>query len=202
MSRQQGAFELTNLSDRIAIVTGAGNNGIGWGICRHAVSSLGMRVAILDLHERLVVDAARRLIDEFGEGCAVGISCDVTKPESLVEALSRVTTHFPDRSIGAVFANAGVIFNHTLLKSTAEEWATTLNVNVIGVVNTIQAFVPALQAQTAESVFCTTASVGGLVRGDGGAASYQASKHAVVALTEALSFELARKSAYTSCVPA
>ena len=33
------------------------------------------------------------------------------------------------------------------------------------------------------------------MRGDGGAASYQASKHAVVALTESLSFEIAKKSA-------
>ena len=53
---------------------------------------------------------------------------------------------------------------------------------------------PRLQAQAEKSLFCSTASVGGLVRGDGGAASYQASKHAVVALTESLSFEIARKS--------
>lgn len=194
MSRQQGSFNLKNLSDRVAVVTGAGNNGIGWGICRHAISELGMRVAVLDLHERLVSDAAARLNDEFGNGCAIGVICDVTRPESLAAALDRIALDFPESSIGAVFANAGVIFNHTLLKSTAEEWATTLSVNVVGVVNTIQAFVPTLQAQKDDSIFCTTASVGGLVRGDGGAASYQASKHAVVALTEALSFELARKS--------
>ena len=54
--------------------------------------------------------------------------------------------------------------------------------------------VPLLQAQKTESIFSATASVGGLVRGDNGGASYQASKHAVVATCEALSFELARKS--------
>ncbi len=99
----------------------------------------------------------------------------------------------PTTPIGAVFANAGVTFNHTILRSTLEEWQATLNVNVIGVVNRIQAFVPTLQAQSTPSVFCATASVGGLVRGDGGAAAYQASKHAVVALSESLSFELARR---------
>ena len=33
----------------------------------------------------------------------------------------------------------------------------------------------------------------GLVRGDGGGAAYQGSKHAVVAISETLSFELARR---------
>ena len=53
---------------------------------------------------------------------------------------------------------------------------------------------PALQAQTGPAVFSATASIGRLVRGDGGSASYQASKHAVVAISETLSFELAKKS--------
>lgn len=194
MSEQQGSFDLGALSGQIAVVTGAGNNGIGWGICRHAVAELGMRVAVLDLHESIVAEAAGRLNAEFGDGTAVGIACDVTQPATLSSAAEAIQNQFSQATIGAVFANAGVIFNHTILKSTVEEWATTLNVNVLGVVNTIQAFVPVLQAQSSESVFVTTASVGGLVRGDGGAASYQASKHAVVALTESLSFELARKS--------
>jgi NAD(P)-dependent dehydrogenase (short-subunit alcohol dehydrogenase family) len=194
MSQQQGPFDLTSLEGQVAVVTGAGNNGIGWGICRHAVAELGMRVAVLDLHESLVAEAAERLNADFGDGTALGVACDVTSPEALSNAVQMVENQFPDRTLGAVFANAGVIFNHTILKSTVEEWKTTLNVNVLGVVNTIQAFVPLLQAQSSESIFVTTASVGGLVRGDGGAASYQASKHAVVALTESLSFEMARKS--------
>ena len=104
-----------------------------------------------------------------------------------------VEAAFPGRPLGAVFANAGVLFNKTILGSSLEDWKTTLNVNVLGVVNTIKAFVPAMQRQPTASVVCATASVGGLVRGDGGAGSYQASKHAVVAICETLSFELAAR---------
>ena len=68
-----------------------------------------------------------------------------------------------------------------------------MNVNVLGVVNTIKAFVPIMQEQDTPGVMCATSSIGGLVRGDGGGASYQASKHAVVCIQEALSFELARR---------
>ena len=31
MSKQQGPMELGQLRDRVAVVTGAGNHGIGWG---------------------------------------------------------------------------------------------------------------------------------------------------------------------------
>lgn len=194
MSIQQGPMDLAKLRGTIAVVTGAGNNGIGWGICQHAAGQLGMRVVAVDLHENLVANAATRLRAQFPQVQSIGVRADVTQPQTLSDCVETIRATWPSTPIGAVFANAGVIFNHTLLRSTLAEWTTTLNVNVIGVVNTMQAFVPTLRAQQGESVFCSTASIGGLVRGDGGAASYQASKHAVVALTESLSFELATRS--------
>ncbi|MDA0788630.1 MAG: SDR family NAD(P)-dependent oxidoreductase [Proteobacteria bacterium] len=193
MSRQQGPLDLSLLRGSVAVVTGAGNNGIGWGICKHA-AGLGMHVVAMDLHENLVRSAESRLRQQFPGVECLGISCDVTRPETMEAAHRQIRSHFPDAPIGAVFANAGVIFNHTILHSTLDEWSTTMNVNVLGVVNTLRAFVPGLREQQSPSIVCTTASIGGLVRGDGGAAAYQASKHAVVALTEALSFELAARS--------
>lgn len=55
------------------------------------------------------------------------------------------------------------------------------------------AFVPVLQQQDTPSVMCSTASVGGISRGDGGGAAYQGSKAAIVSISETLSFELARR---------
>jgi|TARA_B100000519_G_scaffold79850_1_gene69008 NAD(P)-dependent dehydrogenase (short-subunit alcohol dehydrogenase family) len=193
MSKQQGPLDLEVLRGSIAVVTGAGNNGIGWGLCKHA-AGLGMHVVAVDLHESLVRQAEERLRVEHPDIEVLGFAADVTRPETLEACLLSIQTAWPERRIGAVFANAGVIFNRTILKSTSAEWATTMNVNVLGVVNTIQAFVPTLRDQAGPSVMCTTASIGGLVRGDGGGAAYQASKHAVVALTESLSFELAVRS--------
>lgn len=194
MSVQQGTFDTQQLAGQVAVVTGAGNNGIGWGICRYVADQLKMHVMIIDLHEHLVQLAVDRLRSEFPAVMVEGLQCDVTKPEDMHSAARQVSVSFPGKDIGAVFANAGVIFNKTIMNSPVEHWRTTLDVNVMGVLHTIHAFVPLLQAQTCESIFSTTASVGGLVRGDGGAASYQASKHAVVAMTESLSFELAVKS--------
>ena len=194
MSKQQGGMDLTHLADRVAVVTGAGNHGIGWGLCCHAAGELGMHVVVIDLHEALVRDAERRLRELYPDVQCHGLTCDVTEPEQLMSVARRIGELLPGKAIGAVFANAGVIFSRTIMKSTVQEWETTLRVNVMGVVNTMHAFIPLLQAQESESIFSATASVGGLVRGDNGGASYQASKHAVVATCEALSFELARKS--------
>ncbi|MEM7078736.1 MAG: SDR family oxidoreductase [Pseudomonadota bacterium] len=192
MSKQQGPLDLAELRGSVAVVTGAGNNGIGWGIAVHAARELGMQVAIIDLHAHLAAAAAERLQALCPDVQILGLGCDVTDPGALAQTRDTIVHTFAGR-IGALFANAGVIFNHTIMKSTPQEWQTTLNVNILGVVNTLQAFTPQMQAHREASVICTTASVGGLVRGDGGGASYQASKHAVVALTESFSFELARR---------
>ena len=178
----------------MAVVTGAGNHGIGWGLCCHAAGALGMHVIVIDLHEKLVREAEARLRELYPQVQCYGVACDVTESQQLAAAAASIAELLPGKSIGAVFANAGVMFSHTIMNSTVQEWDTTLRVNVLGVVNTMQVFVPLLQAQKTESIFSATASVGGLVRGDNGGASYQASKHAVVATCEALSFELARKS--------
>ena len=50
MSRQQEKFDLTELEGRVAIITGAGNYGIGWGLAKYAALNLQMHVALIDLY--------------------------------------------------------------------------------------------------------------------------------------------------------
>ncbi len=194
MSLQQGELDLEELRDRFAIITGAGNYGIGWGLALHAATELNMHVVLIDLYRSTIESAAKELQALAPSRKIIPIACDVTSETDLEDILRKLDRDNVEISIGAVFANAGVIFNNTILNSSIEDWETTLSVNVMGVVKTVKTFLPRLQAQAERSIFCSTASVGGLVRGDGGAASYQASKHAVVALSESLSFEIARKS--------
>ena len=65
VSKQQGPMNLQELRGTVAVVTGAGNNGIGWGICCHAARELGMHVVALDLHDSLVISAQQRLRKQF-----------------------------------------------------------------------------------------------------------------------------------------
>ena len=202
MSIQQGKFDLTELKNTVCIITGAGNHGIGYGIAQYAASALNMHLCVIDLHDNVIQKAARELQNAYPNIKCIGVSCDVTKPEDFETCVNIVEKEFTSKgiNIGAVFANAGVIFNNSILKSTIDEWTTTLNVNIIGVVNTLKAFIPILQTQKSQqSIVCSTASIGGLVRGDNGSSSYQASKHAVVCIMESLSFEMAYRHSQIRC---
>jgi NAD(P)-dependent dehydrogenase (short-subunit alcohol dehydrogenase family) len=71
----------------------------------------------------------------------------------------------------------------------AEEWKRLVDVNVLGIVNGLRAFVPRLSARPESSRIIVTGSLAGLVTFPGGGA-YGATKHAVVALAESASLAL------------
>jgi NAD(P)-dependent dehydrogenase (short-subunit alcohol dehydrogenase family) len=167
---------------RVAVVTGAAS-GIGLGLCERFASE-GMHVVMADVEEPALRDAARRL---SGQGSAViPVLTDVSRPDQ-VDALRDEAV----RAFGAVHVlcnNAGVGGSHEpLWLIPPGEWDWVLGVNLGGVINGIRAFVPLLLAQDAAHIV-NTASIFGVFAGALG--PYGVSKHAVVALSETLHFQL------------
>ena len=101
----------------------------------------------------------------------------MTDPEALTRAHDRIRSTWPDLPIGAVFANAGVIFNHTILRSTVEEWRTTLDVNVLGVFQMVRAVRPAMVDSGGGSIVNISSQAG--ATGTGSSIAYAAAKGAV-----------------------
>ncbi len=132
-----------------------------------------------------VVAAARRL-DRLGELSAEHRSIrpcalDVTDPRS-VEALADAA---PECDL--LVANAGGAFDLApIAEGDPETWARTYEVNVVGLVRTVQALLPALGRARGHVVM--TGSTAGRWVYEGGA-SYVAAKHAVVAVRETLRLE-------------
>ena len=83
MSKQQGELDLRQFKDQIAVITGAGNNGIGWGIAKHVASELGMHVVLVDLHLSVVEKACAQLRELAPDRKILGVQCDVTNIEEL-----------------------------------------------------------------------------------------------------------------------
>ena len=113
---------------------------------------------------------------------------DVTKPEQ-VEALAQKAY---DRfgSVALLCNNAGVL--GPILPSwqqPLESWRWVFDINVQGVVNGIHAFLPRMLAQGGEAYVLNTGSIAGFINGPF-FAPYNASKHAVVSLSECLHHEL------------
>jgi NADP-dependent 3-hydroxy acid dehydrogenase YdfG len=93
-----------------------------------------------------------------------------------------------------LFNNAGVIIARPLIETTLDDWKWLLDINLMGVIHGIDAFLPRLIAQDCESRVVNTSSVAGFLSVPG-LSAYCVSKHAVVALSETLEQELRAQQA-------
>ncbi|MCX5044191.1 mycofactocin-coupled SDR family oxidoreductase [Aldersonia sp. NBC_00410] len=94
--------------------------------------------------------------------------------------------------LDAAVANAGVITSGTWDTTTADDWRTVLDVNLIGVWNTCVAAIPHLIERGGGSLINISSAAG--IKGNPLTSPYTASKHGVVGLSRSLANELAQNS--------
>jgi NAD(P)-dependent dehydrogenase (short-subunit alcohol dehydrogenase family) len=170
-------------SGRVAVVTG-GASGIGLALARRFAAE-GMKVVVGDIEAPALDDALATLQADGAD--ALGVVTDVADAEQ-VEALADAALE----RFGAVHVvcnNAGVGSGGLSWEMPLSTWQWVLGVNLWGVVHGIRTFVPLL-LRHGEGHMVNTASIAGLVSGPY-MGPYNASKHAVVALSETLHHELA-----------
>ncbi|MCK9247403.1 MAG: glucose 1-dehydrogenase [Solirubrobacteraceae bacterium] len=171
---------MSHLTDKIAIVTGAGR-GIGAAVAE-AYAHEGATVVVSDIDG----DAAAAVAARLPHG-ATSLACDV-RVEQQVEAL---VAHATERHGGldVLVANAGIAPRPASIVDTDHEaWRRVLDVNLDGAYLGIKHAAPAMIAGGGGSIV-TMASVTGLAGVPLGA-SYAASKAAVVSLTKTAALEL------------
>jgi len=180
---------MEQLSGKVAVVTG-GASGIGLAMAER-FGAEGMAIVLADIEQTALEGAAKSLRDAGIDVLAV--PTDVTDPDA-VDALERAAR---DRfgAYHVVCNNAGVVghFGRTWETSLAD-WKWVLDVNVWGVIHGIRTFVPALIAQ-GEGHVVNTASLAGWVAPPA-MGPYAASKHAVLAISDALRAELEASGAH------
>jgi len=173
---------MRDLGGKIAVVTGAAS-GIGRELAR-ACAAEGAHVALADVDEKGLAETARLL----PPGCeSIQARCDVTKAGDLESLAARTYERFGAAHL--LFNNAGVAVAGPVWSAPLDEWKWVLDVNLMGVVHGIRAFVPRMLEAGAEGHVVNTASVAGLLSVPGSGV-YCASKHAVVSLSECLFHDL------------
>ena len=183
---------MTNLENKTALITG-GTKGIGYGIAA-AMLREKMNVAITGRSGEGTQKASEELND-LGYGEAIGITSDVRNAASLENAVDSIINKWG--KLDVLIANAGVGHFGSIMDLTPAQWHETIDINLTGVYNSVQACIPALKK--AGGYIITIASLAGTNFFAGGSA-YNASKFGLVGFTQALMLDLRHEGINVSTI--
>lgn len=171
------------VAGRVAVITGAGS-GIGQALAGKAAAH-GMRLVLIDALQAGLDETVARL----PSSAVLGVRTADVRDAHALQAAAGDLPEAPR----LVFANAGVLGRHELSDQPAADIQRILDVNIMGVVNTVQAFAPAMLKAGSPSRIVLTGSQGSFVSFPG-LGAYGASKHAVLAIAQSLAEEWSGKS--------
>ncbi|HEY4040422.1 MAG TPA: SDR family NAD(P)-dependent oxidoreductase [Rhodopila sp.] len=174
---------MQELAGKSAFVTG-GASGIGLALGR-TFAAAGMKVMLADI-ETAALEIAVNSLHDVGPDVR-GVACDVADPTSVARAAEASFAAFGN--VHVVCNNAGVGAGSGIDGISLDNWRWVLDVNLMGVVHGIHAFLPHLRAHGEGGHFINTASMAGMNSGLGFSA-YSASKFAVVNISEGLAMQL------------
>ncbi len=187
--RRPAEVRLKVVENKTAFITG-GASGIGLGMAQ-AFLGAGMRVVIADLRPDALEDAAEALrsaVSATGADKRLHVlPLDVTDRAAMSAAAAAAEHVFGD--IHVLCNNAGVGMMGGVKSMTYDDWDWCLSVNLGGVINGIQTFLPRMLAHGQGGHIVNTSSIGAFSPGPGGIA-YLAAKSAVATLSEALRIDL------------
>jgi NAD(P)-dependent dehydrogenase (short-subunit alcohol dehydrogenase family) len=169
-----------NLAEKVVLITG-GNGGIGAATAQ-ALLARGARVAVADIDPR-----TPERVRQLGTSASFGCVADVRDAGSLQAAVAQTVDRFG--RVDVVIANAGLLTKAATMRNTPlADLQSTLEVNVVGVANTVAAALPQVVANRGQVVLIS--SVFAFLNGMG-TIPYAMSKAAVEQLGRGLRIELA-----------
>jgi NAD(P)-dependent dehydrogenase (short-subunit alcohol dehydrogenase family) len=182
-----------DFKDKVALVTGA-SSGMGQATAQ-AFAEAGASVALADVKEEAVQEAAEKLVSEGHR--ALAIACDVSDDAQVPAMVERTVAEFG--RLDAAFNNAGVMAKMApTAESTLKDFDRVTYVNLRGVWSCMKHELRQMELQGSGAIV-NCSSIGGL-RGDRGIQSYTASKHGVIGLTRAAALEYAAKGIRVNAV--
>jgi NAD(P)-dependent dehydrogenase (short-subunit alcohol dehydrogenase family) len=174
---------MRDLAGRTAFVTG-GASGIGFALAA-AFAQAGMKVMVADVEAAALAAAVARLREVAPH--VGGVACDVADAASVAAAAQATFEAFG--KVHLLCNNAGVAGGGGADEISLSTWRWVLDVNVMGVVHGLAAFLPHMRGHGEGGHVLNTASMAGFQAGLG-LSPYAASKYAVVAISEGMALEL------------
>ena len=174
------------LTGRTAVVTGAAS-GIGKAIVERFAAE-GMQVVLADIEPGALAATTAEVV--AGGADAIGVRTDVTDMASVEALLAATTERFGNVHVLCNNAGVGPPAEPQLWLNTPNDWRWTYEVNVFGVVNGLNVFMPHMVGHGEPGHVVNTSSPDGGIVAMPSAAVYASSKAAVVTITECLHRQL------------
>ena len=168
-----------------ALVTGGGS-GIGRAVCR-LFEANGASLAMLDRN----AESLKTVLDAPGDS-HLQVAADVGDEAQMAAAMGSVQSAWGPNSVDAVVANAGI--NGVwcpISEMTADEWQTTMRVNLFGTFLTCKLSLPLLK--DGGSITIVASINGSRTFSNAGASAYATSKAGQVAFAKMLALELSKR---------
>jgi len=171
------------MSDGRRVFITGGASGLGQALAIHYAAQ-GWRVLIGDLDRERCTETLAKL--QTVSSTSKAVTCDVTREADLQASAKWLQEHWG--GVDVVINNAGVAQMGGIADASEADWRWIVDINLLGVVRGCRVFTPMLRAQGGGQLV-NIASMAGLVHMPH-AAAYNATKAAVVALSETLQLEL------------
>jgi len=188
---------MSDMRDRVVIVTGAGN-GLGRAYALD-LAACGAAVVVnnrwTDRSKPSSAEAVVAEIEKAG-GRAVANFDPVERPESNQAMVDQALATFG--RLDAIVSNAGVPESQRFHRHSLEDFQTIFNINFFGALYLIHAALPALSKSESGRIVLSTSSAG--LHGGDGLTAYSSSKAALIGLTHALAIESAARNLMVNAV--
>ena len=179
------------LKDKVALVTGAGSSGPGWGNGKATAvlfAREGARVCVIDINRVAVEETAKIIRDEGGE-CLVD-EVDVTDADQVAAVVARCVETWG--RVDILHNNVGILDIGGPVDASLESWERVVSVNLTSMFLTCKHVLPVMEAQGSGAIV-NIASIAGIRYLGVPYVSYAATKGGVLQLTQSVALEYAEK---------
>jgi NAD(P)-dependent dehydrogenase (short-subunit alcohol dehydrogenase family) len=178
------------LKDKVALVTGAGSIGPGWGNGKATAvlfAREGAKVLAADLRLAAALET-KRVIEGEGGVCEV-VACDVSKAKEVAAMVDACMKAFG--RVDVLHNNVGIVEVGGPVEASEESWDRVNDVNLKSIFLTCKHVLPHMERQ-GKGTIVNIASVSGIRWTGVPYVSYSATKAAVIHLTRVVALQYAR----------
>lgn len=169
---------MKSIENKVVIITGA-SSGIGAETAR-VLAKNGAKVVLSARRE----ERLKKLAEEIGEN-ATYLKSDVSNAEDMQALVQLAKEKFG--KVDVLFANAGIMPGGNMSELKVKDWMGMVNINIVGVLNSMAAVLPEFIAQRSGHIIVTSSAAG--LRSVPGNAVYCGTKHFVRAMLDSFRME-------------